>query len=274
MNLTPKDYVMQNNSMSIKNPRPIPTQHPCHRYHDALLFPLSDIFPKIFFLKNLDHQWVQIFHELYNEEQISRWEENLDHKKLEVLLKSSTDYLDHHEKEAIFVFSLRTFFKNIRHDHIGLKDIVAQSKELLNMAQRWEQSSEQASPLRSLGQSYLLFILTLNNSVYSPAHQKKVLSLAHAYGKKAQQEGQRGDHPYFNLLFCLIHIASGQWDQGTRELHTLALKYPDPKLHDVLIKLYIKLELPNVAQYFAHKKANYLASLTPNSNLRSFSNCA
>lgn len=251
-------------------------KHACYRYDDALLFPLSDIFPKMFFLENLDKQWVHLFHGLYDDSQISRWEENLGNKKLEVLLKSSPDYLEHHEREAIFVFHLRSFFKDIRHDHIGLKEIVLRSKRLLSMAEQWEKQHDETSPLRSLGQSYLLFILTLNNSVYSPAHQRKILQLAFTYGKKAQMEIRSPEHPYFNLLFCLIHIASDKWSEGTRELHALATKYPDQQLYNILVKLYLKIGLPNVSRYFQRKRDHLAAaeSLTLNSNLRSFSNLA
>lgn len=254
------------------------SKHACYRYDEALLFPLSDIFPKMFFLQSLDKQWVHLFHDLYDDSQIARWEENLDNKKLEVLLKSSPDYLDHHEREAIFIFHLRSFFKDIRHDHIGLKEIVLRCKRLLTMADEWEKAHEQRSPLRSLGQSYLLFILTLNNAVYSPAHQKKILKLAMAYGRKAQNEINSSDHPYFNLLFCLIHIASDKWNEGTKELHALATKYPDKQLYSILVKLYLKIGLPNVSRYF-QKKRDHLATgagatLGLNSDFKACSNLA
>ncbi len=258
--------------------------HACFRFHEALLFPLNDIFPKIFFLEKLNEQWMEIFHELYSEEHIARWEENLGQKKLEILMKSSIDYLEHTEREAIFVFSLRNFFIDIHHNQIGLKQIVSQCRKLLQLAQHWENTSSEKSPIRSLGQSYLLFILTLNNSIYSPAHQRKVLELAYSYGQKALLETQKNNnnetqqkHPYFNLLFSIIHVASGNWDGATKELHSLSIKYPDPKLYQVLVKLYIKIELPNVAHYFAQKleKNQFVAeSLTLNSDLRAFSNCA
>ena len=246
-------------------------RHACYRYHDALLFPLSDIFPKIFFLKELDDQWIRLFHDLFDESHIKKWNENLHQNKLEVLLKSSLHYLDHHEKEAVFVYYLRSFFKDLKHNHLGLKEIVKQCKDLLQLADIWEKQEEKVSAIRSLGQSYLLFILTLNNSVYSPGHQKKVLALSYTYGKKAQLEvNQITDasyHPYFGLLFCLLHIASGDWDKGTKELHALANRYPDPKLYEVLSKLYIKIGLPNVSEYFKRKLAQSSAfSGTENSD--------
>jgi len=250
--------------------------HACFRYHDALLFPLSDIFPKMFFLKELDHHWISLFHDLYDEDIYSKWNQNLNTKKLEVLIKSSLHYLDHHEKEAIFLFHLRSFFKDIKYDHIGLKDIVSQSKNLLRMAERWEKEDDTPSAIRSLGQSYLLFIMTLNNSVYTPLHQRKVLSQAFEYGQKAKRELNDSNHPYFGLLFCLINIAAGQWNQGTKELHALAQHYPDPKLFHVLSKLYIKIGLPNVAKYF-EKKLNHLETLSStdlNSDFKSLENCA
>ena len=95
----------------------------CGRYQEALLFPLSDIFPKLFFLKELNESWSELFHVLWDENSAKKWNQNLDHKKLEILLKSSWDYLDHHEKEAVFIFRMRTFFKEMKNDEIGLKKI-------------------------------------------------------------------------------------------------------------------------------------------------------
>ncbi len=258
--------------------------HSCYRFNEALLFPLSDIFPKLFFLKELDEQWVKLFHNLTEENHIKRWDNNLNQRKLEILLKCSLEYLDHGEKEAVFVYHLRNFFKSIKHDQIGLKEIVEQSKLLLTMAESWEKTDSNPSPIRSLGQSYLLFILTLNNSVYKPDHQRKILNLAHLYGEKAKGEIEERDgktqHPYFGLLFCLLHIARGNWDAGTKELHALAIQYPDPKLYEVLSKLYIKIGLPNVAQFFKNK-LDHLSSDDSdafeselNSVLSPFMNCA
>jgi len=251
-------------------------KHACYRYDDALLFPLNDIFPKFFFLENLNHQWVHLYLNLHEEAHISNWDKNLNNKKLEVLLKSSPDYLDHDEREAIFVFHLRTFFQNIRNDHIGLTEILLRCQKLLSMAKKWEKDYSQTSPLRSLGQSYLLFILTLNNSSFSPTQQKEILALACRYAKKAQFEIKQPDHPYFNLLFCLFHIASDRWNDGTKQLHALAIKYPNQQLYDILVKLYLKIGLPRVSRYFKCKR-NHLPLndfLTLNSDLRSFSNLA
>lgn len=150
------------------------------------------------------------------------------------------------------------------HNHIGLKEIVSQSKKLLRLAETWEKEElKSISPIRSLGQSYLLFILSLNNSDFSPLHQRKVLQLSHEYGIKAHEEIKEitkvEDHPYFGLLFCLLHIARGQWDLGTKVLHSLSKQYPDPTFYKVLVKLYTKIELPNVAKYF-EKKLNHFDS--------------
>lgn len=266
--MIPKECIMK------KNPHP---KHPCYRYNEALLFPLKDVFPKMLFLENLDKQWVHLFHNLYEQDHISRWKKNLNNKKLEVLLKSSLDYLDHHEREAVFVYHLKMFFKDIRNDNIGLKEIVSRSKKILTIAEQWEKMSSKESPLRSLGQSYLLFILTLNNSAYSPAHQKKILDLAYAYALSAQLKIKKPNHPYFNLLFCLIHIASNRWNEGTKELHSLASKYPDRQLYSILVKLYLKIGLPNVSRYFKNKRDHFFTgadSLALNSDFRSFSNLA
>lgn len=264
----------------------------CGRYQEALLFPLSDIFPKLFFLKELNESWSELFHVLWDENSAKKWNQNLDHKKLEILLKSSWDYLDHHEKEAVFIFRMRTFFKEMKNDEIGLKKIVENCKELLHLADQWEKidilATQKKSPLRSLGQSYLLFILTLNNSVYSPTHQKKILELAQTYGKKAQwevEESAMEDHPYFGLLFCLLHVAKGEWDKATQTLHKLSQRYPDPRFYQVLMKLYIKIDLPNVAYYFEKKlKASQTSQrsaeedssfgLDLNSDLRDLANAA
>jgi len=233
----------------------------------------------MFFLESLNEQWVHLFHNLYEAAHISRWEKNLNRKKLEILLKSSIDYLDHYEREAIFVYHLRAFFKDLRHDRIGLKEIVLRCKNLLTMAEKWEHDYPEKSSLRSLGQSYLLFILTLNDSSFSPTHQRKVLKLAYSYAMTAQQIIKNADHPYFNLLFCLIHIASNKWSAGTKELHALAKKYPDQQLYKILVQLYLKIGLPNVSRYFqkklnAHQDTSKSHYLTLYSNLSSFSNLA
>ena len=252
----------------------------------ALLHPLMSFFPQFLFNQELDVLWVELMlnDELSKEKEedhrraLYKWADNLTPAKVEILLQSPPEYLSGGEIKALIIIKMRNYFQKTKafssrkskiKEHHGL------CQEMLNQIEHWDMILVDGhedrgfdSGLLNLARSFLLFDLALTSENSSIENQRKIITLAHHHLNVTMVIHKAvEDHPYFLLMSVLYFIAKDKWEHSTRILHNLSKKYPSPELYKVLIELYTKIELPNVARYFEQKSQSLTNSNLKNKNL-------
>lgn len=236
----------------------------------ALLHPLMDFFPQFLFNQELDVLWMEMMlnDEIIREEDhrraLYKWANNLAPSKIEILLQSPPEYLSSGEIKALIIIKMRNYFQRTKlftSKKSKIKEHHSLCQEMLAQIEHWDmilidghEDRGLDSGILNLAKSFLLFDLALTSENSSIENQRKVITLAHHHLNVTMVIHKAiEDHPYFLLMSVLYFIAKDKWEQSTRILHNLSKKYPSPELYKVLIELYTKIELPNVALYFEHK---------------------
>jgi|GEM_PF-6814534 len=196
--------------------------------------PLKSYFPRCLFNEFLHDSWVEAFEDgqLLFSKDISS-----------VIKRSPIQYLNENECHYLIFERLRTL-------HLHYREFKAvESNDVLKVIQiidHWEvKNNEKHVELKSLALAHCYFLMAINEE--NPFKARKFILLANTLTDDLTR------HPYLELFRCLCFVSMNNWEQATKSIHTLAKNYPNPTLIELLIKLYVKLDMPRVAQYWQNK---------------------
>lgn len=203
------------------------------------LGPLN-IFPEFFFHHELNRAWKSL-------QLCERSLQSKDKKEyIRNLLKSPLPYLNTQDGKVLYFLKIRETYRlstNYDLEKEEREDQVLKSLwELKKIKVHLEQNKVDEAFLK-LSQIFETFFQALTEE---GEKSRKLMGLTEFFIDEFEDIQ---DHPYLHLLKVLTFVGRGKWVSATKCLHDFSESFPHPGTTKILIKMYQKIGMPQVAHY-------------------------
>jgi len=226
------------------------------KLNSGILGPLN-IFPGFFFSKELDKLWrgAQVKQTFLKGFEKKEYFLNLTQSPLGHLNFTDLKILYFLNMQEIHTLSLKILEKPEVKKEVYLK-LLHIEKIKKNITFSEEKKGHNNDAFIMLGLIFETFYLALSESNNK---SRKLMGLTEFY---IDEFSEKRHHPYLDLLKVLTFVARDNWVSATKTLQAFTDQYPHKNFNRVLIKLYEKIGMPQVAYYLKQKQKKEDLKLT------------